>query len=183
MNNSSTWIRSVNPLTLFIAVKPSSSIESNVKKTPQPSTPSSSQYEEIPNSNIRRVIAKRLSESKSTVPHVYASSNITIDEIMKLRTTYKGICLSNNIYRLFFALLTHLQMEGSRFLLMISLFVDVLLHWRMFLRWMRHGRRINSDIIQHLTFLLLWLLIRDSLHQSSRMPMGRDYSRYHKTLR
>lgn len=40
----------------------------------------------IPNSNIRRVIAKRLLESKQTVPHFYLSLECNIDKLLKVRS-------------------------------------------------------------------------------------------------
>ncbi|XP_010283182.1 PREDICTED: pyruvate dehydrogenase protein X component, mitochondrial [Phaethon lepturus] len=42
-------------------------------------------FTEIPASNIRRVIAKRLTESKTTVPHAYAAADCDIDAVLKLR--------------------------------------------------------------------------------------------------
>ncbi|MGX9965031.1 pyruvate dehydrogenase complex dihydrolipoamide acetyltransferase [Roseomonas sp. F4] len=39
----------------------------------------------VPNSSIRKVIARRLSESKQTVPHFYVSMDIEIDALLKLR--------------------------------------------------------------------------------------------------
>jgi pyruvate dehydrogenase E2 component (dihydrolipoamide acetyltransferase) len=42
-------------------------------------------HKAIPNSTMRKVIAKRLSESKQTVPHFYLVSNIEIDALLKLR--------------------------------------------------------------------------------------------------
>jgi pyruvate dehydrogenase E2 component (dihydrolipoamide acetyltransferase) len=39
----------------------------------------------IPNSTMRKVIAKRLLESKQTVPHFYLTQNIEIDALLKLR--------------------------------------------------------------------------------------------------
>ncbi|NWR63709.1 ODPX protein, partial [Bucorvus abyssinicus] len=42
-------------------------------------------FTEIPASNIRRVIAKRLTESKTTIPHAYAAADCNIDAILKLR--------------------------------------------------------------------------------------------------
>lgn len=38
------------------------------------------------NSNIRKVIAKRLLESKQTVPHFYLSSDLQIDKLLELRS-------------------------------------------------------------------------------------------------
>ncbi|XP_055991685.1 pyruvate dehydrogenase protein X component, mitochondrial [Sorex fumeus] len=42
-------------------------------------------FTEIPASNIRRVIAKRLTESKSTVPHAYASTDCDLGAVLKVR--------------------------------------------------------------------------------------------------
>lgn len=51
-------------------------------------------FTEIPLTNMRKVIAQRLQESKSTIPHYYLTSEITMDKIMKLREVfneqYKG---------------------------------------------------------------------------------------------
>jgi len=47
--------------------------------------PVNDRYVDIPNSNMRKVIAKRLTESKSTVPHFYTSIECEVDELMKLR--------------------------------------------------------------------------------------------------
>jgi pyruvate dehydrogenase E2 component (dihydrolipoamide acetyltransferase) len=40
----------------------------------------------VPNSNIRRVIARRLSESKQFVPHFYVSIDVEMDALLSLRT-------------------------------------------------------------------------------------------------
>lgn len=42
-------------------------------------------FTEIPASNIRRVIAKRLTESKSTVPHSYATADCDLGAVLKIR--------------------------------------------------------------------------------------------------
>ncbi|KAM4846040.1 pyruvate dehydrogenase protein X component, mitochondrial [Thomomys bottae] len=42
-------------------------------------------FTDIPASNIRRVIAKRLTESKSTVPHAYATANCDLGAVLKVR--------------------------------------------------------------------------------------------------
>ncbi len=39
----------------------------------------------LPNSAMRKVIARRLTESKSTVPHFYVSMDIELDALLKLR--------------------------------------------------------------------------------------------------
>ncbi|KAG0340613.1 hypothetical protein BG000_011572 [Podila horticola] len=58
----------------------------------QPVTPSSASaapsgaaYTDSPASTMRKVIASRLSESKSNLPHSYVSRDIVIDNMMKLR--------------------------------------------------------------------------------------------------
>ncbi|XP_076640065.1 dihydrolipoyllysine-residue acetyltransferase component of pyruvate dehydrogenase complex isoform X2 [Colletes latitarsis] len=48
-----------------------------------------SAYEDIPVSNIRGVIAKRLGESKSTIPHSYAYIDIKIDKVNEIRSELK----------------------------------------------------------------------------------------------
>ncbi|KAF9356262.1 hypothetical protein BGX34_010017 [Mortierella sp. NVP85] len=47
-------------------------------------TPESS-FTDSPASNMRKVIASRLSESKTTIPHSYVTRDIVIDNMMKLR--------------------------------------------------------------------------------------------------
>jgi pyruvate dehydrogenase E2 component (dihydrolipoamide acetyltransferase) len=46
-------------------------------------------YTDIPNNNIRKVIAKRLTESKVTVPHAYTTMECNIDAILDLRKVLK----------------------------------------------------------------------------------------------
>ncbi|KAM4733734.1 pyruvate dehydrogenase protein X component, mitochondrial [Anableps anableps] len=49
----------------------------------KPGTPGT--FTEIPATNIRRVIAQRLTESKTTIPHAYASIDCDMAAVMKLR--------------------------------------------------------------------------------------------------
>jgi pyruvate dehydrogenase E2 component (dihydrolipoamide acetyltransferase) len=42
-------------------------------------------YKEIPNNNIKKITAKRLLESKTTVPHFYLTIDCRIDELMSVR--------------------------------------------------------------------------------------------------
>ncbi|MGB4101209.1 MAG: pyruvate dehydrogenase complex dihydrolipoamide acetyltransferase [Alphaproteobacteria bacterium] len=42
-------------------------------------------YEAVPNSAVRKVIAKRLTESKQTVPHFYLTIDCQIDQLLDLR--------------------------------------------------------------------------------------------------
>ena len=53
-----------------------------VRPTPVPIT---APHRVLPNSNIRRVIARRLSESKQFVPHFYVSIDVEMDALLTLR--------------------------------------------------------------------------------------------------
>jgi pyruvate dehydrogenase E2 component (dihydrolipoamide acetyltransferase) len=52
---------------------------------PSAVAPASGSFEAIPNSNVRRVIASRLTESKQTVPHFYLTVDVELTTAMKLR--------------------------------------------------------------------------------------------------
>lgn len=43
------------------------------------------EYEDKPNSNIRKIIAERLTFSKQSIPHYYVTVNVNVDNLMKLR--------------------------------------------------------------------------------------------------
>jgi len=43
-------------------------------------------YREIPLDNIRKIIAKRLTEAKQTIPHFYLTIDVAIDKLLALRT-------------------------------------------------------------------------------------------------
>lgn len=43
------------------------------------------EYEEIPNNNMRKIVAKRLLESKQTVPHFYLTVEFQLDNLLALR--------------------------------------------------------------------------------------------------
>ena len=61
---------------------------------PEPARPApvpiTAPHRKVPNSNIRRVIARRLSESKQFVPHFYVSIDVEMDALMALRTQLNG---------------------------------------------------------------------------------------------
>lgn len=42
-------------------------------------------YIDVPHTNMRRTIAKRLAESKATVPHTYATTSCVMDNLLELR--------------------------------------------------------------------------------------------------
>ncbi|EJN26863.1 pyruvate dehydrogenase complex dihydrolipoamide acetyltransferase, long form [Pseudomonas sp. GM78] len=53
---------------------------------PQPAaTAHQAGYEEIPHSNMRRTIARRLTESKTTIPHFYLTAQCRMDRLNDLR--------------------------------------------------------------------------------------------------
>ncbi len=55
------------------------------KIAPARPTPFEPACDEIPISNMRKVIASRLSESKQTVPHFYVSADVDIDALLSAR--------------------------------------------------------------------------------------------------
>ena len=44
----------------------------------------------VPNSSVRKIIAKRLLEAKQTIPHFYLTVECNIDELLKLRAQLNG---------------------------------------------------------------------------------------------
>ncbi len=51
----------------------------------RPGVPIAAPHTLLPNSSMRKVIARRLSEAKQSIPHFYASIDIELDAMMKLR--------------------------------------------------------------------------------------------------
>ncbi len=54
-------------------------------RAPTPTAPITAAHTLVPNSSMRKVIARRLTESKSTVPHFYVTMDVDIDALLKLR--------------------------------------------------------------------------------------------------
>ena len=50
---------------------------------------STAAYEEIPNSSMRRMIAKRLSDAKQSIPHYYLTIDCALDALQQLRQEIK----------------------------------------------------------------------------------------------
>ena len=50
----------------------------------RPSAPIAAPHQLVPHSNMRKVIARRLTEAKSTIPHFYVSMDVEIDALIKL---------------------------------------------------------------------------------------------------
>ncbi|XP_054721647.1 pyruvate dehydrogenase protein X component, mitochondrial-like [Uloborus diversus] len=74
------------------------SFESELPKTPDVTFIEKQQYVDIPVTSMRKTIARRLTESKTSIPHAYASVDCKIDNILKFRKQLKddGISVSMN---------------------------------------------------------------------------------------
>jgi len=79
--------------------------ESQVAKKPdgdslsQLSESVSEKFTEVPHSNMRKAIARRLTESKSTVPHFYLRANCNVERLITLRREVnesRGLTISLN---------------------------------------------------------------------------------------
>ena len=55
---------------------------------PEMSSPES--VTSVPNTNMRKIIAKRLTEAKQTIPHFYLSIDCEIDNLLEVRTELNG---------------------------------------------------------------------------------------------
>jgi pyruvate dehydrogenase E2 component (dihydrolipoyllysine-residue acetyltransferase) len=71
------------------AARPETKAAAAPASAPAPAKPApvviTAPHQKIPNSNMRRVIARRLSESKQFVPHFYVSIDIELDKLLALR--------------------------------------------------------------------------------------------------
>ncbi|TIA90568.1 hypothetical protein E3P99_01501 [Wallemia hederae] len=56
----------------------------------QPSGQAAAAFEDIPVSNMRKVIGQRLSESKSQTPHYYVTNEVDLTKLLKLRTVFNS---------------------------------------------------------------------------------------------
>jgi len=65
---------------------------------PTPSVAGGVAYTDIPVSNIRKVIAQRLTQSKATIPHYYLSVEVKMDKVLKLRQVLNA--QANGAYKL-----------------------------------------------------------------------------------
>ncbi len=59
-------------------------------QAPAPVLPAGTEVVEIPLSNMRKVIARRLTESKQTVPHFYLTVDCQLDALLALRKELNG---------------------------------------------------------------------------------------------
>ncbi|XP_031278526.1 dihydrolipoyllysine-residue acetyltransferase component 1 of pyruvate dehydrogenase complex, mitochondrial [Pistacia vera] len=53
--------------------------------SPKPRLQQSDSFEDLPNTQIRKVIARRLLESKQNTPHLYLSSDVVLDPLLSFR--------------------------------------------------------------------------------------------------
>ncbi|MBC9175444.1 pyruvate dehydrogenase complex dihydrolipoamide acetyltransferase [Pseudoroseomonas ludipueritiae] len=65
------------------SAQPQAAAPAPAPKAPTPAI--TAPHTSVPNSSMRKVIARRLSESKQTVPHFYVTMDIEIDALLKLR--------------------------------------------------------------------------------------------------
>ncbi len=54
-------------------------------------TRNSQEYQTIKNNNVRKIIAKRLLESKQTIPHFYLSLDLKIDKLLEVRKSFNDL--------------------------------------------------------------------------------------------
>ena len=68
-----------------VAVAAAAPAASSVASTPAPVTDTSIPHEVVKLSGMRKTIARRLTESKQQVPHIYLTVDIRLDALLKLR--------------------------------------------------------------------------------------------------
>jgi pyruvate dehydrogenase E2 component (dihydrolipoamide acetyltransferase) len=74
------------PATAFVAPPSDASVLKNFAE---------GSYELVPHDGMRKVIARRLTESKQTIPHVYVSVDVSLDHLMDLRERLNGSAPKN----------------------------------------------------------------------------------------
>ncbi|PWS36148.1 pyruvate dehydrogenase complex dihydrolipoamide acetyltransferase [Falsiroseomonas bella] len=65
--------------------QPAAAAPAPAPKPAAPAAPITAPHQAVPHSTMRKVIARRLSESKQTVPHFYVTMDIELDALLKLR--------------------------------------------------------------------------------------------------
>jgi len=71
--------------------------DSTEKSAAKPAEQPTSSFVDIPVSRIRAVIAKRLLESKQTIPHYYVSIEINMDAVLAMRVKFNKLLEKDNI--------------------------------------------------------------------------------------
>ncbi len=78
------------------AAAPAAPVVAQAPAAPAPAAPApappppAAAYEEIPHSTMRKIIARRLTEAKQTVPHFYLTMDCQIDALLELRADLNG---------------------------------------------------------------------------------------------
>jgi len=71
--------------------KPQATVQAHTATITIPEIPlADASFDDIPNNNMRKVIAKRLTESKATVPHYYTSYECDLTNVLALRKKLKN---------------------------------------------------------------------------------------------
>jgi len=94
--SSSSPTVEATPLPSVATVPPNSEIKSaptfstsespaTASTTITPELPTGISFHDVANNNMRKVIAKRLTESKSTVPHFYTTMEVPLDAVLSMR--------------------------------------------------------------------------------------------------
>ena len=86
-NNLSAVVHSV-PLPQAAAKPASAQAATSKSSAAKPAPRPRSGYTDVELTNMRKVIAKRLTESKQTAPHGYSSATAVIDNVSRLRKDY-----------------------------------------------------------------------------------------------
>jgi pyruvate dehydrogenase E2 component (dihydrolipoamide acetyltransferase) len=68
-----------------VAATPATAAKAPAPAAPRPVAVVAAPHRLVPNTNMRKTIARRLSEAKQTIPHFYVSSDIELDAMLKLR--------------------------------------------------------------------------------------------------
>ena len=79
------------PAAAPVAAPPSAPAASAPAPQPQATPTPAGEYEDIPLSQMRKTIARRLGESMFTAPHFYLTMEINMDKAMELRGTVNGV--------------------------------------------------------------------------------------------
>ncbi|XP_061105072.1 dihydrolipoyllysine-residue acetyltransferase component of pyruvate dehydrogenase complex, mitochondrial isoform X2 [Conger conger] len=79
------------------AVAPAAPAPAPVAPTPAVAAAPTGTFTDIPISNIRKVIAQRLMQSKQTIPHYYLSVDVNMDQVLELRKELNQEVKADNI--------------------------------------------------------------------------------------
>ncbi|XP_056253297.1 dihydrolipoyllysine-residue acetyltransferase component of pyruvate dehydrogenase complex, mitochondrial [Seriola aureovittata] len=86
----------------FVPPKPAPTVAAAPTPTAAPAAPApaaapAGTFTDIPISNIRKVIAQRLMQSKQTIPHYYLSVDVNMDQVIELRKELNAEVKAQNI--------------------------------------------------------------------------------------